>query len=118
MLKLSTKDIETDILKAKVHNFANPSSLFCTDLALEILLDVQGDKFSARIVQVYPPKSLISTPQSSDTKQSPSLKRKRSSSDSSNTLSSLSDLPGQLHAVGINLKISLNESRERDNPSK
>ncbi|KAH8120133.1 ATP-utilizing chromatin assembly and remodelling N-terminal-domain-containing protein [Phellopilus nigrolimitatus] len=84
----------------------------------KVFIDVQGDKFAARVMQIYPPKP----PPAS----SPSLKRKRSNSNSSDSsLLSLSSAPDSeivivtpIHVVGGDMNLSLEESLARDDPTK
>ena len=89
----------------------------------EVFIDVQGDKFSARVMHAFPPKSssevlaLNNAPSSS----SPSLKRKRapSVSDATSSLSPTPDVDSiPIHVVGGNLNISLDESISQDDPTK
>lgn len=98
---------------------------FCLTISCDsgVLVDVQGDKFSARVMQVFPPKNLISTLSSPSLKTSPSLKRKRAVSAASDTSSSLSHTPGSdatvpVHILGGDLNITLKESVVRDDPAK
>ena len=77
---------------------------------------MQGDKYSAKVMEVYPPKSLTSAIASR-----PRLKRERSDSTSSD-ISSLSSTPDEnqstVHIIGGDLSISLHESLVRDDPAK
>ncbi|KAI5122593.1 hypothetical protein M0805_004808 [Coniferiporia weirii] len=88
--------------------------------AEKVFIDIEGDKFAARVTQVLPPnRRLASFPSSSSTH-----KRKRTDSLSSDGSSlSLSPAPSyeideQKHVVGGDMSISLNESLDRDDPAK
>lgn len=105
--------------------FAGESSSFSSPFAmtgvftffLEIYVDVEGNRYAARIIDVFPPR--ISFP----------LKRKRSlsngsdysgysSTSGSSWTGSRTPEPRQMHAVGGDLAVSLEESIARDDPAK
>ncbi|KAL5535354.1 hypothetical protein ACEPAF_3448 [Sanghuangporus sanghuang] len=82
----------------------------------KIYVDVEGNRYAARIIKVFPPRT------------SSTLKRKRSPSDGSDysgysstpestSTGSSTPEPRQLHAIGGDLNISLEESIARDDPA-
>lgn len=118
---MSTNVIRTGTLKAKARS-QPPLFSLQLNVSTGVFIDVQGDKFSARVMQVFPPKTL--TVALSPLKPSPStssLKRKRAPSVSDET-SSLSPTPDSdfvpIHVVGGDLSITLDESIVQDDPMK
>ncbi|EMD41798.1 hypothetical protein CERSUDRAFT_110363 [Gelatoporia subvermispora B] len=73
-----------------------------------IYIDIDGDKYSARIVQVFPPRS------SAD----PSTSRNSPAALASSSSSPLSDEEQPIHKIAEDLKIPVKDSISRDDPTK
>ncbi|KAI0094698.1 chromatin remodeling complex protein [Irpex rosettiformis] len=71
-----------------------------------VFVDIQGDKYYARVVQVFPPRSSIVI----------SVNSNRQASSSSSTISDEDTVP--IHKVAEDLKIPLADSIARDDPNK
>ncbi|KAI0348627.1 chromatin remodeling complex protein [Trametopsis cervina] len=75
-----------------------------------VFVDIQGDKYYARVVQVFPPRSSLAA---SGSRSSPSG---QASSSSSSQASDEDTMP--IHKVAEDLKIALADSISRDDPNK
>ncbi|TDL28675.1 hypothetical protein BD410DRAFT_893635 [Rickenella mellea] len=85
----------------------------------KVFIDVQGDKFWARVAQVFPPKTLVATTNSPNKSNHSDLKRKRESSvTSSQSVTTEADHPMPIHSIGADLKLPTKEATERDDPAK
>ena len=70
-------------------------------MIIGIFVDLQGDRYPARISQVFPPKSQFQSYHPTSVGSSLQF-----------------DVPGQLHAIGSNLKIPFGQIFEQDDPLK
>jgi hypothetical protein len=88
---------KTDSSTKKVSAVAFPVHL--TDILSEIFVDVEGDKYLARIVKTFPPKNLPQPPSSPPP-----------------FLGDEQPLPIVLHPLGMDLEVPLEEINDKDNP--